>query len=141
MLIEGMLVAVLGPCALTLEGCPPPEPPAPVVQAASPVVVIPPDADVDDVIHEDDPRWDCRTMGNERCGLPDGGWEQYETDPVTGEVSVDEAYYPDGDRGVIDRAHEVVTLDGGGFLLLNEDGLAIGICVSDDPANDCGLAD
>lgn len=33
--------------------------------------------DNDGVIYEDDPRWDCRTMGNRTCGSADGGYLFY----------------------------------------------------------------
>lgn len=38
-------------------------------------------------IQEDDPNWDCSTMGNYQCGvqLPNGNWYVITFDPATGE--------------------------------------------------------
>jgi hypothetical protein len=56
----------LGAGALTAASCiPDPEPtPTPSTQIAEPVVT-----DDSPIIQEDDPRWDCRTMGNLQCGV------------------------------------------------------------------------
>lgn len=60
-----MLTGLLIGAAFGLACASPPPPPPPPV--ALPTV---------EVIHEDDPRWDCHTMGNRTCGLghyhPDG---------------------------------------------------------------------
>ena len=68
--IGGFVAGVAGMLLIACSVAPSPEP---VVPTPSPTASVPYDAP--GTIYEDDPQWDCRSMGNQICGVEiKGDW-------------------------------------------------------------------